>query len=672
MSIHNHSTAVDASCHIGSEEKEHAHHTGCVSKESAGDFLRRFWIVTFLLIPLVLGTKVISEFVGTEFLQNQYIKFAFATAIFYYSLIFFRHAKMELKARTMGMMTLVSMALGAGYIFSAFSTFLPALEAEFYLEISSLIWVLLFGHYLEARSAGSAGDALGEVAKLLPKMAHVLKGGKQIDVDINNLKVGDTVIVKPGEKVPADGIVVKGTGSVDEALISGESKPVQKNESDDVVAGSIVLDTALEIRLTRVGEHSTVGQIHALVASAQKTKPNSQRIADVASKYLTVIALSIALLSFAVWMLIVGESFVFAITIAITVLVITCPHALGLAIPTVTSIGTTLAIKNGFFIKDLGKIETIRKTDYVIFDKTGTLTEGKFGVTDIISFGSTDNERILSIAASLEQSSSHIIGTSILNKAKEGGANLSGISNFKNIAGKGISASIDGVKYFVGNKAMLEEFNIKINESDPSVLGTKVFVADESAILSIIVLADKVKEEAKIAVEKLHALGIKTAMLTGDNESVAKSVAIELGIDKYFAEVLPKDKYTHIKELQDAGNIVLMVGDGVNDAPALTQADAGIAIGAGTDVAVESGDVVLMRSNPADIAKLVILSREIYRKMKQNLWWAFGYNIIAIPAAAGVFYSWGFILRPEIGAAAMTVSDILVVANAMLLKKIKL
>ena len=666
-------TENEKSCHSKEKHENHSHQ-GCVSKDSAGDFLGRFWIVTVLMIPLVLGTKLVSGWTGWEIFANHYLKFVFATAIFYYAFIFFRHAKMELARKKPGMMTLVSLAVGAGYLFSAVSTFVPSLPEEFYLEISSLIWVLLFGHYLEAKSSGAAGDALGEVAKLLPKKAHLLKDGEEQDVEISELKDGDIVIVKPGEKVPADGKIVKGSANVDESLISGESKPVEKSVGSEVVAGSIVLDSSLEISLTRVGEHSTVGQIHALISEAQKTKPRSQRIADVVSGYLTLIALSVALISFAVWMFVVGETFVFAITVAITVLVITCPHALGLAIPTVTSIGTTLAVKNGFFIKDLSKIETIRKTDWVIFDKTGTLTEGVFGVQDIISYSQMSENEILKLTASLEQNSSHIIGLSILKEAKEKNLELPEIEEFKNIAGKGISGEIDGIEYFAGNKSLLEQIGLKdkIPEDEKLHGKTLVYLATKNEIMGVITLADKVKEEAKVAIERLHSLGIKTAMLTGDNKTVAESVAKELGIDKYFAEVLPDKKYKHIKELQSKGDVVLMVGDGVNDAPALTQADAGVAIGAGTDVAVESGDVVLMRNNPADIVKLVILSREIYRKMKQNLWWAFGYNIFFIPAAAGVFYSWGFMLHPELGAAFMTASDIIVVANAMLLKKVKL
>ncbi len=656
----------------------HSEHSSCgMSADDAKDYLKKFRIVTILLIPLALSNEAVAGFLGLpSFEIGRWISFIIATIIFGFSLVFFKHARMEIKSRSYGMMTLVSIAVGAGYLFSVFATFFPQLEVEFYLEISTLIWVLLFGHYLEAKSGASASDALSEVVKLLPKKAHLLKDGKEIDVDIENLKEKDIVLVKPGEKVPADGEVIKGEASVNEALISGESKPIEKKPGDRMVAGSIVLDSTLEIRLNRVGENSTVGQIKTLVMNAQQTKPRSQRIADIVSGYLTVIALLVAIASLIVWYFIVGQSFVFAITIAITVLVVTCPHALGLAIPTVTSIGTSLAVKNGFFIKDLAKIETIRKADWVIFDKTGTLTEGEFEVNEIISLSERDEEEILKLISSLEQSSSHIVGISILKKAEEENITLSEIKNFKNIAGKGIAGEIEGKKYFVGNESLLKQIGIddfsKIENDEKLKDKTLVFLADEEKVLGVVTLSDKIKEEARIAVENLRSLGIKTAMLTGDNKTVAETVSKELKIDKYFAEVLPEDKYKYIKSLQEEGNVVLMVGDGVNDAPALTQADAGIAIGAGTDVAVESGDVVLTNSNPADIAKLVRLSRAVYKKMIQNLWWALGYNILAVPAAAGVFYPWGVAFRPEAGALLMSFSTVMVVTNAMMLKRNRL
>lgn len=646
---------------------------------SAQSYLRRFWIVTVLLIPLALTNGPVAHALGIPIVSlGPWIQFGLATVIFGFSLVFFVHAWHEIKMRAFGMMTLVSLAVAAGYGFSVAATFIPSLGVEFYLEISTLVWVLLFGHYLEARSSNAAGDALAEVAKLLPKQAHLLANGKETDVDVTALAKDDVVLVKPGEKVPADGTVTDGHSSVDESLISGESKPVTKQAGNAVIAGSIALDGSLTVRLTDVGEHSTVGQIRTLIASAQVTKPRQARIADTASAVLTFAALGTAIVTLFVWAFIIGEPFAFAITLAITVLVIACPHALGLAIPTVTTIATSLSVKNGVFIKNLSKIETIRKADYVVFDKTGTLTKGMFGVTGVEGFRDAKKGDVLRTAASLEQHSSHVIGTSIVSYAQKEKVDLEQVTDFENIAGKGIRAKVHGTSYLAGNKALMEENGIPLGEASGVIEhfskegATMVFVADDRKLMGVIALADSIRTESKKTIERLHTLGIKVAMLTGDNAPVAESVAKELDIDTYFAEVLPKDKYTHIKQLQDEHNVVLMVGDGVNDAPALTQADAGIAIGAGTDVAVEAGDVVLTRSDPGDIVRLIVLARAVYRKMIQNLIWALGYNVIAIPAAAGIFAAWGFFLRPEIGALVMSLSTVIVVVNAMGLRRIDL
>jgi Cu2+-exporting ATPase len=653
---------------------------GGMGHGSAQDFLRRFWIVTFLLIPLLFTNEMVTGSLGVGMLPYaKWIGFVIATIIFGFALVFFKHAWHEIKARAYGMMTLVSLAVGAGYLFSVASTFIPALEAEFYLEISTLIWVLLFGHYLEARSSSAAGNALQEVAKLLPKKAHMLVDGKEIDVEISELHEGDTVIVKPGEKIPADGTIEEGSANIDESLVSGESKPIEKKQGDEVIAGSICLDGSLTVLLTRVGEHSTIGQIQKLIVAAQGTKPRSQRIADRASAVLTFVAGLTALFTILVWTLIIGETFVFAMTLAITVLVIACPHALGLAIPTVTTITTSLAVKNGIFIKNLSKIEVIKRSDYIVFDKTGTLTEGEFGVRDVVPTAGMSADEVLGIAATVEKYSSHIIGLSIVRHAEKRAAKTKRAVDVKNIAGKGIAAVIDGVRYAVGNRALMHDVKVSDEETEKRAHKlaergeTVIYIADEKRIIGLIALADKVRGESLKAVRDLHALGVKVAMLTGDNEQVAKGVAQELNIDTYFAEVLPEDKYVHIKELQGKGHIVIMVGDGVNDAPALTQADVGIAIGAGTDVAVEAGDIVLMRNNPEDIVRLLVLARKVYRKMLQNLGWALGYNVVAIPAAAGVFahsfFFGGFFLRPEIGALLMSLSTVIVVANALTLRR---
>jgi len=644
---------------------------------TAGDFLRRFWTVTVLLAPLLLLTqRALGIFGITDFGLRPYIQFGLASAIFYFSLVFFQHAKHEVKARQYGMMTLVSLAVGAGYAFSAASTFLPFLDAEFYLEISTLIWVLLFGHYLEARSSMAAGDALGEVAKLLPKKAHLFEGGKQHDVDVDSLKKGDVVVVKPGEKVPADGVIASGAANFNEALISGESKPIEKAVGQQVVAGSICIDSAVRVELTRVGEHSTIGQIQTLIAAAKQTKPTAQSIADRASRILTFTALTVALTAIVVWSFVIGETLVFALTLGITVLVIACPHALGLAIPTVSTIATTLAVKNGLFIKNMAKLEVARAVDYVVFDKTGTLTKGEFGVSEVVAAGGKERE-ILALAASLESQSSHMLGISMVNFAKDKKIALKSVSKFKNIAGKGVSGEIAGTIYTLGKPELLNKnlWTRDLEGNYQRLVGkgkTVVVLATRSEVLGMVVLSDEVKRESKMAVREFHRLGIKTAILTGDNETVARAVAEELNIDDFFANVLPENKYKHIQKLQDTGNTVMMVGDGVNDAPALTQADVGVAIGAGTDVAVEAGDVVLVRSNPLDVVSLVVLARKVYRKILENLLWALGYNVVAIPAAAGLFIPLGFRLRPEVGALLMSLSSVIVVLNALTLRRVRL
>ncbi len=670
--------------HKGHDHHDHAHHHDHGmhgGPEMAADFLRRFWVVTVLLVPLFVFSDPGIKFLGIgDFGLRRYLLFGIASAIFYYGWVFFEHAKHEIAMKKYGMMTLVSIAVGAGFAFSAASTFIPALRGtSFYLEIATLIWVLLFGHYLEAKSSVSAADALQAVAKLLPSRAHVVEEDKVIDVEVSDLQVGQVVLVKAGEKVPADGEIIEGEAHVDEALISGESKPIKKGVGDKVVAGSICLDGSLKIKLTAVGEASTVGQIKQLIEKASQTKPETQRLADRAASYLTVIAVTVALLTLLYWSFMSGMGFVFGLTLAITVLVITCPHALGLAIPTVTTIATSLAVKNGIFIKDLAKLEVVKDVGYVVFDKTGTLTKGEFGIKTIkvLDEGLSEAEA-LKIAAGLEAHSSHVIGMAFVKKAKEKGIKVDKVTEFKNVAGKGIRGKVGGKKYVVGNLSLMQEAGV-LDDKAQSVVEevsnageTVVVLADEKKVLAVFGLSDQVKPEAYKAVKRLHAMGIRVAMLTGDHAKVAAEVAKELGIDTFFAEVLPEDKYKHVRELQEAGYKVMMVGDGVNDAPALVQADVGVAIGAGTDVAIESGDVVLTDSNPLTVVRLIKLSKATYQKMIENLWWALGYNIVAIPAAAGVFARWGVFLRPEVGALLMSLSSVIVVVNAMRLKKIQL
>ncbi len=675
---------------MGKEDQigQHDHSMMHGGPEMAKNFLRRFLIVTVLLVPLAIFSKPAVEYLNfPDFAIRPYLDFAIATVIFYFGLVFFEHAKHEIKARQYGMMTLVSLAVGAGYLFSTASTFIPSIEVEFYLEISTLIWVLLFGHFMEAKSSSAAGNALQEVAKLLPKKAHLIVDGGARDVDIDELKKGDVVRVLPGEKIPADGVISKGSANFNEAHISGESKPVEKAKGDKTIAGAICIDGSIEVELDRVGENSTIGQIKKLISQAQQTKPSAQRLADRASKWLTFAALTVAILTIVIWSLIVGQTFVFAMTLAITVLVIACPHALGLAIPTVSTIATRLAVKNGVFIKDMGKLEVVKNVDYVVFDKTGTLTMGEFGVTDVIEIdeGETSKSKLtpkqnelLSLTSALEQHSSHVLGTSIMKFVKENEIEPKKATNIRNLAGKGMKGEVEGIEYFVGNRTLIKEKGLLDENSEKlykklSGRGkTVAFVTNSNKVLGIVALSDKIKPESKKAVRNLHRLGIKVAMLTGDSKEVADGVAKELNIDTVFAQVLPESKYEHVKKLQSKKNKVMMVGDGVNDAPALTQSNVGVAVGAGTDVAVEAGDIVLTRSNPEDIVSLVILARKVYRKMIENLIWALGYNVLAIPAAAGLFIPWGIKLSPEVGALLMSMSSVIVVINAMTLRKARL
>lgn len=649
---------------------EHDHAAMMSSPEAAKDFLRRFYFVTVLLIPLVVFSSPAVRFLGMpDFAGRDYVEFFFATVIFYFGLIFFRHAEMEIRMKKYGMMTLVSLGVGSGYLFSAVSTFVPALHIEFYLEIATLIWILLFGHFLEAKSSTAAGDALSEVAKLLPKSAHRVTATGVSDIEITDLKEKDVVLVKAGEKVPADGVITKGSANFNESHISGESRPVKKSAGTIVVAGAINLDGSVEVKLTRVGASSTIGQIKSLIANAKKTKPSAQKLADRAAGWLTFSALSVSVIALIFWSLIAGQPLVFAATLAITVLVIACPHALGLAIPTVSTIATKLAVQNGVFIKDMAKIEVIKKATYVVFDKTGTLTRGTFGVTGVTARSGTQND-LLSAAAALEAHSSHVIAAAIISYAKEKKLKIPEAKNIKSLAGKGITGTVNGETYLVGNRTLLSEYGLIPAKTVKDA--TTVYVATPKKLLGSIYVADTLKPESKTAVDALHRLGIRVAMLTGDTPEAAAPVARALGIDTVFARVLPEEKYRHIKNLQDQGNIVVMAGDGVNDAPALAQADAGVSIGAGTDVAAEAGDVILTQSNPEHLVRLIVLSRKVYRKMLENLIWAAGYNIVAIPAAAGLFIPFGFRLTPAVGALFMSLSSVIVVINAMSLRHTQL
>lgn len=642
-------------------------------------FRDRFWLSLVLTIPVVLYSHMIQEWLGfhmPEFPGSSWIPFVLGTIIFVYGgTVFLKSAWGELKARQPGMMTLISLAILAAYIYSVATTFFIT-GSEFFWELATLIVVMLFGHWMEMRSVSNAQGALKELAKLLPDTAELVDGK---EVAVSELKVGDVVLVRPGAKIPADGKVVEGESDVNEAMITGESKPVEKIKNDEVIAGTVNGSGSLKVEVTKIGESTALAGIMRLVAEAQSSQSRAQILADRAAFYLTLVAIIAGIATFVGWLL-AGQTLSFTMERVVTVLVIACPHALGLAIPLVTSISTTLGARNGLLVRQRMALESARNINIVLFDKTGTLTKGEQSVVDVWPVSGKNVEGILHLAASVEQTSEHALGRAIMSAAKEKNIGLDRPEQFKAIAGHGVEALLNGKnKVAVGGPRLLEakqmqmpeELKAKVEQANTDGK-TVIYVIEDNAIIGSITIADVIREESKQAVNKLKAEGIKVAMITGDSQGVAAYVAKELGLDTYFAEVLPEHKADKVKELQKGGHKVAMVGDGVNDAPALAQADLGIAIGAGTDVAIESAGIVLVKSNPLDIPKIIKLSKATYRKMWQNLLWATGYNIVAIPLAAGVLAGIGIILPPAIGALLMSASTVIVAANAQLLRKLKL
>ncbi len=658
---------------------EHEGHENHASMEK--DFRRRF----FITLPTVLLTMLLSPNIqkwlhfSINFSGSELLLFALGTFIFFFGgLPFFKGAKGELSSKNPGMMTLVAFAITVGYAFSVAATFLFPGES-LYWEISTLISVFLLGHWLEMRAVRGATGALAELAKLIPPSAHLIRNGSILDVKTSELKMDDKVLVKPGEKIPVDGVVIDGESSVNESMVTGESRPITKKKGDKVIGGTINQDGSLTIEVSKTGADTAISQIMKLIREAQASKPNVQHLADRAASILTFVAIIAGVSAFVFWFFIEPRGAVFAATLAVSAVVVACPHALGLAIPTVTTITSTLGAKNGILIKDMRGLEIARKISYVVFDKTGTLTRGEFGVTDIIlnqKSNIKDQAELLKLAAGVEVQSQHSIAQGIVNEAKNKKLEVPNVKEFKSFPGKGAIGKVDDKKIIVGNKTLMEELKIETDNDGwetNNKASAPVYVAIDDKLAGIILLADIIREESKEAVKRLHDMGIKTAMLTGDTQDVASAVGKQLDMDTVFAQVLPEDKVNKVKQLQNEGNIVAMVGDGVNDAPSLTQSHVGIAIGAGTDVAVESADIVLMRNDPMDVVKAISLSRKTNTKMVQNLVWATGYNVFAIPTAAGILYpSFGIILRPEWAALLMSASSIIVVFNALLLRRAKL
>ena len=583
-----------------------------------------------------------------------------------------------MKARLPGMMTLISLAIMVAFLFS-WVVQLGLLRAQaLWWELATLVAIMLLGHWIEMRSIDQAQGALQELAKLLPdKAARITDEGEE-EVPVSELQEGDLVLVRPGERVPVDGVVREGESDLNEAMITGESRPVKKREGDEVVAATVNGEGSLRVEVTGTGENTKLSGIMRFVSEAQKSKSRAQHLADRAAQLLTGIAIASGVLTLVVWQF-VGASIDFSIIRMVTVLVIACPHALGLAVPLVVAISTTLGARGGLLVRDRRGLEDARNLDTVIFDKTGTLTLGEFRVVQLsVAEGSSEDE-LLGIAAGVELESEHPIARGIVKSAEEKGVEIPAADSFRALTGKGVAATVDGAEYRMGGPALLEAEDVEVPatlreaaEAAADRGQAAIYLVRNGQTLAVFAVADAIREESREAILALHERGIEVAMLTGDAQAVARAVAEELEIDAVFAEVLPEDKASKVEELQGQGKMVAMVGDGVNDAPALATADVGIAIGAGTDVAVEAGHIVLVRSDPRDIPKIIELSRATYRKMVQNLWWAAGYNIFAIPLAAGALAVWGVLLNPAIGAVLMSASTVIVAINAQLLNRTQL
>ncbi len=635
------------------------------------DFKRRFFISLIVTIPILILSPMVQGWTNIKvaFSGSNYVLLILSTFIYFYGgWPFLKGLKGELKNRKPGMMTLIAMAITVAYLYSTATVF--GLEGnDFFWELATLIDIMLLGHWIEMKAVLSASKALDELAKLMPDTAHLFKNGDVVEVDINELKSEDKILIKPGEKIPADGIIIKGSSYINQSMLTGESKPVEKNKGDKLIGGSINGDGSLEIEVRGIGKDSYLSKVIDMVKKAQESKSKTQNLTDRAAFWLTIIALTVGFATLFVWYFI-SDDFTFALARMVTVMVITCPHALGLAMPLVVATSTAQAARNGLLIRNRTQFENSSKIDTVVFDKTGTLTHGEFAVNFIEIFDDSYNkDKVIELAATLESNSEHPIATGIMEKFKKMGLEILDMDNFQAIKGKGVEGNIDGKDIMVVSPGYLRDNNIIVPKKLPShEVSTDVFLLVDSKLIAAIGLSDRIREESYEAVKRLKKEGITTWMLTGDNEKTAKQVSKELGLDGYFAEVLPEQKQEKIKELQKQGRFVAMTGDGVNDAPALAQADVGIAIGSGTDIAAETADIILVNSNPEDVVYLIDFGRATYKKMIQNLIWATGYNIIAIPLAAGVLSGIGIVISPAVGAVLMSLSTIIVAFNAKLLK----
>jgi Cu2+-exporting ATPase len=663
----------------GKPTEAHAAHKGHDHRSHhatmVADFRRRFRASAILTIPVLVLAPMIHDFLGLRdtlgFPGDSYVQWALASIIYIYGgWPFLKGVLDELRMKSPGMMTLIGLAISVAYVYSSAVVF--GLRGKvFFWELATLIDVMLLGHLVEMKSVMGASKALESLVQLMPSEAHrVTSAGGTEDVPVAELQAGDKVVVKPGEKVPMDGQIVQGRTSLNQAMLTGESQPVEKAEGDEAIGGTINGEAAITMEVRKTGDQTYLAQVIEMVRKAQESRSRTQNIADRAALWLTVIALSVGGGTLVVW-LILGAAFEFSLERMVTVMVITCPHALGLAVPLVVAVSTAISAASGLLIRDRNAFERARDVNAILFDKTGTLTEGRFGVSDVIPLASQDDGELLKLAASLESQSEHPIAQGIVDGAKERNIEFAPPKEFKAIPGKGAQAQVDGRNVKVVSPGYLKANGLTVNNDKVREVAsqgkTVVYVLLDDQPIGAIGLADIIRPESREALAKLKEMGIQTMMITGDAEAVAKWVAKELNLDDYFAEVLPDKKAEKVKEVQQRGLVVAMTGDGVNDAPALTQADVGIAIGAGTDVAIESADIVLVRSDPRDAAAIMKLARATYRTMVQNLLWATGYNVVAIPLAAGVLYSVGITLSPAAGAALMALSTVIVAINARFL-----
>lgn len=645
------------------------HHAHRAHARHVEEFKRRLLASLLLTIPILLLSETVQEWLGIrlELPGRELALLALSVAVYLYGGQPFLLGSMgELRRRRPGMMTLVASAISVAFFYSSFTVIAPG-GRDFFWELATLIDIMLLGHWLEARSVLGASRALEELARVMPTKAHVIRDGEVVDVPVAELRIGDIVLVRPGERVPSDGVVVEGASYVDESMLTGESRPVSKAVGDRVIGGSVNMEGVLRVRIDRVGEETYLAQVMRLVRQAQESRTRVQDLADRAAALLFYVALASGALTYGAWAAL-GEAD-FAFERAVTVLVIACPHALGLAIPLVVALSTSIAARMGVLIRDRRAFEAARNVDAVIFDKTGTLTEGRFGVSEVVAF--IPERELLELAASVEVNSEHVIARAIVEHARSKGIPLLEVEEFKSLPGRGVYARVNGREVYVGGPNLLQDLGLEVSSELMDKLRgrTVAFVVVDGRLAGAVALSDKVRRESLEAVKRLREVGIKVYMLTGDSEEAARAVAGELGIDDYFAQVLPHEKAEKVRLLRERGLRVAMVGDGVNDAPALVTADVGIAIGAGTDVAIESADIILVRNDPRDVPRLIELSRKVYSKMLQNLWWAAGYNVVAIPLAAGALKWAGIVINPAVGALLMSLSTVIVALNSQTLRR---